>query len=196
MVSFPGFRIETDSLGSKEIPAEALYGIHSVRAKENFPDQTPFHIEWYKALGVVKLSCYKAYSSFCHAVKDKRPGISLPFELLETNILEAMDYAATSIAKGEHFDSFIVPAISGGAGTSINMNVNEIIANLALAGLGLPYGNYERIDPIEAANIYQSTNDVVPTALKVAVIQLLAELEQSVNALRQRIEGLESKYSN
>jgi aspartate ammonia-lyase len=110
--------------------------------------------------------------------------------------MDALESAAVEISLGQHYASFIVPAISGGAGTSINMNVNEIIANRALQKLGSDLGNYEKIDPIEAANIYQSTNDVVPTALKVAVMHLLGDLESAINTLRQKIEITEGKYRN
>ncbi|MCX6270095.1 MAG: lyase family protein [Bacteroidetes bacterium] len=88
----------------------------------------------------------------------------------------------------------MVPAVSGGAGTSINMNINEILANLALLKLGENPGNYSRVDPVETANIFQSTNDVVPTSLKVAMMRLLQELEASVNIVRSKTEHLETEY--
>jgi aspartate ammonia-lyase len=188
------YRTEKDSLGSKQVPADVLYGIHSLRAQENFPDHTPFHIEWYKAMGTVKICCYRVYRSFCIAVNEKSKGSELPLSLIDEEVVDALEKAATQISEGLNYTSFIVPAISGGAGTSINMNVNEIITNVALKELGLDPGNYGRIDPIEAANIYQSTNDVVPTALKVAAMHLLGELESSINALRQKIEILEGNY--
>lgn len=190
------YRIENDSLGFMQVPANVLYGIHSLRAQENFPDHTPFPLEWYKAMGLVKLACYQAYSCFSTAVNERKPGASLPFPLLDNTVLDALKAAATEISEGEYFSFFIVPAVSGGAGTSINMNVNEIITNLALQKLGFEPGSYEKIDPIESANIYQSTNDVVPTALKIAVMQLLGKLETSINSLRQVIESTESKYRN
>jgi aspartate ammonia-lyase len=190
------FRTENDSLGPMQVPANVLYGIHSLRALENFPDRTPFHIEWYKAMGVVKLACYQTYKSFSIAIGERTQVTELPFSLLEKEVVSALELAAAEVAEGQHFSSFIVPAISGGAGTSINMNVNEIVANVALEKMGLKPGEYEKIDPIEAANIYQSTNDVVPTALKVAVMQLLGDLESEINTLRQSIEITEGKYRN
>lgn len=190
------FRTETDSLGSMQVPANVLYGIHSLRAQENFPDQTPFHSEWYKAVGVVKLACYQAYRSFCMALNDRKPESELPFTLLDIKVVDALENAASEVSEGKHFTSFIVPAISGGAGTSINMNVNEIIANVALQKLGHEPGSYDILDPIEAANIYQSTNDVIPTALKVAIMHLLGDLESAINSLRQNIEITEGKYRN
>jgi aspartate ammonia-lyase len=190
------YRTENDSLGPMKVPANVFYGIHSLRAQENFPDQTPFYVEWYKAMGTVKLACYQAYRSFSQAVNERASGADLPFTLLDKQVIDALEFAAEEVSEGKHFSSFIIPSISGGAGTSINMNVNEIIANVALKKLGFGPGNYEKIDPIEAANIYQSTNDVVPTALKVAIMQLLGDLEASINSLRQKIELTEGKYRN
>ncbi len=190
------YRTENDSLGPMQVPANVFYGIHSLRAQENFPDHTPFHLEWYKAIGVVKLACYQAYRSFCAAVSERKPGAELPFTLLDKQVVDSLEAAALEVSEGEYFSSFIVPAINGGAGTSINMNVNEIISNAALLKLGLTPGTYERVDPIEAANIYQSTNDVVPTALKVAIMHLLGDLESAINSLRQKIEATESTYRN
>ncbi len=195
-MSLNNFRTETDSLGPMQVPANVFYGIHSLRAEQNFPDKSAFHLEWYIALGTVKLSCYKAYRSFCQAVADRSDLNDLPISLMDIKVLDALEDAATEVSEGLHFTSFIVPAISGGAGTSINMNINEIIANVALLKLGFEPGTYEMVDPIESANIYQSTNDVVPTALKVAVMHLLGELESSINLLRQKIEITEGKYRN
>jgi len=108
--------------------------------------------------------------------------------------LNALITAAGEIAAGDHFSHFIVPAVQGGAGTSINMNINEIIANRALLILDREPGEYNMIDPIETANIYQSTNDVIPTALKVAVMELLQTLEDAVNNTRKETENLEKRY--
>jgi aspartate ammonia-lyase len=188
------YRTEHDSLGPLQVPAFVLYGIHSLRAVSNFPEHTPFNFEWYKALGIVKLACFRAYENFCSAVRGRN--IELPFNLLENDVLQALESAASEVSEGMYFTSFIVPAVSGGAGTSINMNVNEIIANVALQKLGHELGSYDIIDPIEAANIYQSTNDVVPTALKVATMHLLGDLESVINTLRQKIELTEGKYRN
>ena len=189
-------RKEKDFIGEKDIPDDALYGIHSLRAKENFPDNTPFHIEWYKAVGTVKTACYITYRKFRKAVQEKYDEQKLPHEFIDDKILDALERAAGKVSSGRHFDSFIVPAVQGGAGTSINMNVNEIITNLALIDIDEKPGNYNIIDPIEHANIFQSTNDVIPTALKVAVMQLLDELEESINKLRKEVEAAESKTRN
>jgi aspartate ammonia-lyase len=184
------YRTEKDSLGEKQVPGDALYGIHALRAKENFPGNTPFPVEWYKAIGITKQACYKTYRKFRDASAAKF-GKKLPFKLIDDEILYAMINAAGEVAEGNHFDHFIVPGVQGGAGTSINMNINEIIANLALLKKGCKYGDYSVIDPTEQANIYQSTNDVIPTALTVAAMRLLQDLENDINNLRQKVEELE-----
>jgi aspartate ammonia-lyase len=184
------YRIEIDTLGEKQIPADALYGIHALRAKENFPGNTQFPVEWYKAVGLTKLACYRTYRKFRDAAILKL-GNNLPFSIINDRILDAMISAAGEVGNGDHFDQYIVPAVQGGAGTSINMNINEIIANSALLKTGNKCGEYTFIDPTEHANIYQSTNDVVPTALTVAVMKLLQTLEDAVNRLRQKVEEYE-----
>lgn len=189
-------RTEKDFIGEKEIPEEALYGIHSVRARENFPDKTPFHIEWYKAIGTTKLACYQTYGSFKQAVAQKYPGKKFPIPFISSEIMDHLEASAMEVADGKHFDHFIVPAIQGGAGTSINLNVNEIIANLTLQKMGKLAGDYSVVDPFEHANVFQSTNDVIPTSLKLATIRLLEILEEKINKLRFKVEELESKNRN
>ncbi|MDQ2177414.1 lyase family protein [Marinifilum sp. D714] len=189
-------RIESDFISNREIPKDALWGVHSLRAKENFPDNTQFHKEWYMAVGVVKQACYRTYLDFLKGIDRKFPNQEFPFQLLDKNLIENLNDAADEVNLGKHFDHFIVPAIQGGAGTSINMNVNEIIANRALLQAGENCGNYNKVDPFEHANVFQSTNDVIPTSLKVAAIRLLQELEESINNLRLQVEKTESNYRN
>ena len=184
------YRIEKDSLGEKKIPADALYGIHALRAMENFPCDIPFQFEWYKAVGLTKLACYNTYIKFHKAAKEKY-GKDIPVVTINEKIIKTLADTAKKISEGAHFDQFIVPAVQGGAGTSINMNINEIITNTALIKLGNKPGDYHVIDPVESANVFQSTNDVIPTALTVAVMMLLQKLEESVNNLRQKIESIE-----
>jgi aspartate ammonia-lyase len=187
-------RLEKDFLGEVEIPAEAMYGIHSVRAVSNFPFSSAFHQEWYKAIGLVKMACYITYRNFKTAAKSKFKLEELSIPFMEDSLVDALEKAALRVSTGESWDHFIVPAIQGGAGTSINMNVNEIISNLALKELDKPAGSYEIIDPIEHANIYQSTNDVIPTSLKITSMQLLNELEEKINELRFSLEKLETEH--
>lgn len=181
------YRVEKDALGEKQIPENALYGINAVRARENFPGDSSFPIEWYKSVGLTKQACYNTYLNFARAAEKKYSG-DLPLILLNEDILNNLISATTEISNGNHFENFIVPAIQGGAGTSINMNINEIITNVALLKAGHKCGDYSLIDPLEHANIFQSTNDVIPTALTVAVMMLLKSLEEKINSLRQKIE--------
>jgi aspartate ammonia-lyase len=185
-------RFEKDSLGCKEIPSDALYGIHAVRARENFPGNSRFAEEWYRAVGITKLACYRTYRHFRDAAREKL-GNCLPFKVISDDILDALISASEEVSEGKHFDQFIVPAVQGGAGTSINMNINEIIANSALLLIGHKCGDYNFIDPLEHANIYQSTNDVIPTALTVAVMRILQALESHINDLRHKLEEYEKK---
>ncbi len=189
-------RKETDALGQVSIPEDALYGIHAWRASRNFPDQSPFHHEWYKAMGMVKLAAYQTIISLRSAAISSINENQLPHGLEDARVFEFLRDAASEVASGRYFDHFIVPANQGGAGTSINMNVNEILANVALKNMGLKPGQYDKVHPLEHANLFQSTNDVVPTALKVAIMQLLTGLEESVNRLRQAMELLEQKHRN
>ena len=184
------FRTEKDSLGQKEIPSDALYGIHALRAKENFPGNTSFPVEWYKAVGITKLACYNTYRKFRDTATEKY-GKDISVKIIGNEILDAMTASSREVAEGKYFEHFIIPAVQGGAGTSINMNINEIITNAALLKNGNKCGEYTYIDPTEHANIYQSTNDVIPTALTVAAMFLLQSLENRVNSLRIKIEKLE-----
>jgi len=177
-----------------KLPENALYGIHSLRARENFPDQAPFNKAWYCQVGTVKLACYLTYLNFKKALLQTYDKQDIPIKLIDDQILDSLVQAATQVSKGMHFDQLVVPAVQGGAGTSINMNVNEIITNVALKSLGKKPGDYEIIDPVEDANIYQSTNDVIPTALKIATMNLLEALERDINKLRAGVEKLENKY--
>lgn len=189
-------RQEKDYIGTIEIPQNALYGIHSLRAKENFPDETRFSKEWYMGMGFVKKACYLTYKDFKDAANKNYNLEELPINFLDDEVIFALIQAADEVSEGKYFDNFIVSAFQGGAGTSINMNINEIISNVALQKLGKKPGEYKYIDPIEAANIYQSTNDTVPSALIVASMKLLTELETSINDLRFEIEKLEQTYRN
>ena len=189
-------RTEKDFIGSLQIPKNALYGIHSLRAKNNFPIKIPFQVEWYKAVGITKLACFITYENFKTAALRKYKKSEISIDFFDEEIISVLKKSAEEIADGKYFDNFIVPAIQGGAGTSINLNVNEIIANSALQKIGKELGDYKTIDPIEHANVYQSTNDVIPTALKVATIGLLEKLETRINKLRFEVEKQEKKHRN
>ena len=189
-------RTETDDLGTVTIPITGLYGINAVRAVQNFPDTTPFHLEWFKAIGQTKQACYQTYRSFKLAINKNENQLKLPFALIDDVIMDTLEKTASEMAEGNYFEHFIVPAIQGGAGTSINMNCNEIIANAALLKLNNKPGNYQQVHPIEHANIYQSTNDVIPTSLKVAILTMLPKLEKAINQVRLHTEQLEKQTAN
>ncbi|OFX67497.1 MAG: aspartate ammonia-lyase [Bacteroidetes bacterium GWE2_29_8] len=189
-------RKEKDFLGEKLIEEKALYGIHSLRAKENFPDERPFHIEWYKAIGLVKKSCYETYKQYSIAVRNTYTNKEITDNLIDEKIIDILIESAGEVSSGMHYEYFIVPGITGGAGTSINMNVNEIIANVSLIKYGKRPGEYKFIDPIEHCNIFQSTNDVIPTSLRICIMELLNVLEGKINKLRFSIESLEKRYRN
>lgn len=193
MISQP-MRTEKDFIGEKELDDSALYGIHSLRARDNFPDTTRFHIEWYKAMALVKRACYMAADEFFTEASRKYDLNGLHIRVVKGEYLRVLAESASECEEGKYFENFIVPAVSGGAGTSINLNLNEILANRALQKLGRKPGEYPVIDPIEDANIFQSTNDVVPTSLRVAAMQLLLVLEDSINSTRKVTEELEQKY--
>ncbi|MFO8055337.1 MAG: lyase family protein [Bacteroidales bacterium] len=189
-------RTESDLIGEVSLPEGALYGIHSLRACRNFPKQSRFSQAWYRGIGQTKLACYQTYKKFLLAIEQKYPGKEIPLKFMDEKLINALIDSAIEVAEGRHFDHFIVPAVSGGAGTSLNMNINEIIANLSLLKLGHQPGDYSRVDPVEHANIYQSTNDVIPTALKVTLTGLLERLEEGINDLRESIEQVEQTHRN
>jgi len=189
-------RTEKDFIGEVSIPAEALYGIHSYRASQNFPHKVPFPLEWYMATGTVKHACYKTIRKLRTALLREHPELISHLRIPEEKIIGALESAAMEVSAGSHYEHFIVPAVQGGAGTSINLNINEIITNVALNALGRNPGEYNKMDPIETANLFQSTNDVIPSALTLATMQLLNELEEVINITRSSFEHLESKYRN
>lgn len=157
-------RVEHDLLGELEVPSDVYYGIHTLRAVRNFPVsgvQINAYPSLVKALAYVKHACAAANSRFGS---------------LEENKVSAIIAACKRIENGEFTDQFVVDVIQGGAGTSTNMNANEVIANIALESLGKVKGEYGILHPLEDVNRSQSTNDVYPTAIKVALnfeIQLL-----------------------
>lgn len=170
------FRQESDFLGTAEIPHDVYWGIHTYRAKNNFNiSGYRIHPEFIKAFGIVKLAC-------AQTIKD--------LGVWEEGKAQAIINACDELSRGALNDHIIVDPIQGGAGTSLNMNVNEVIASRAAEIYG------ERIDPIEDINKFQSTNDVYPTALKIASILLLRELEKQVTALQESFQAKEREFAN
>jgi aspartate ammonia-lyase len=164
------FRTESDLLGSLEVPARALYGIHTQRAIDNFPlTGRPVRRPLAHAFGQVKLACLRTNQAIGRFPDEHK--------------FAALEKACTELAEGLLDDWIVVDALQGGAGTSTNMNVNEVIANRALRLLGRPLGDYATVHPIDDVNLHQSTNDTYPTALRVAAILEIRLLERSVTAL-------------
>jgi aspartate ammonia-lyase len=164
-------RIEKDFLGEKEVSAEAYYGIQTLRAVENFPiTGVPVHPELIRVLAVVKKAAALA---------------NMDVHLLPVPIGQAIVQAADEVAQGALAGEFIVDSIQGGAGTSINMNMNEVLANRAIELLGHTKGEYFHCNPNNHVNMSQSTNDAVPTAVKIAAYQLAMELVKTMEELYQ-----------
>ena len=154
-------RLEHDLLGDKEVPSAAYYGVHTLRALENF-NITGITIAAYpdlvRALAQIKLAAAQA---------------NRELGLLDNTRTEAIVAACREIIAGKYHEQFVVDVIQGGAGTSTNMNANEVIANRAIELLGGEKGDYALVNPNDHVNYGQSTNDVFPSAGKLAVLKLL-----------------------
>jgi aspartate ammonia-lyase len=178
-------RVEKDKLGLVELPDEALYGLQSRRAKDNFAlGMAPTNRRLIMAIVKVKKAAAAAYAKL-----DQKAA----------RIYQAIEEACDLLLAGKTGDAFetmfIVESIQGGAGTSTNMNVNEVLANLALRILGQPLGSYDLVHPLDHVNRGQSTNDVYPTALRIAAIELLRDLSQGCADLQQALQMKENEYS-
>ncbi len=165
-------RTEHDLLGDREVPADAYYGVHTLRAVENFPiTGTPIshYPDLVRALAEIKMAAARANHEL---------------GLLNAERADAIAAACREIRAGRLHDQFVVDVIQGGAGTSTNMNANEVIANRALEILGHGRGDYAQLHPNEHVNMSQSTNDVYPTALKLATYTGIFRLVEAMGHLR------------
>ncbi|NCU23157.1 hypothetical protein DZC41_06670 [Acinetobacter haemolyticus] len=162
-------RTEKDLLGLKEIPDHCYYGVQTLRAIENFNlsssklSQFPHFI---KALAIIKSAC--AHSNF-------------KLNKIDDNKNNAIQYACQQIMNNQYHDQFMVDMIQGGAGTSTNMNINEVVANVGLEYLGRSKGEYQYLHPNNDVNMSQSTNDVYPTAIKLGLISAIEQLNTPFN---------------
>ena len=175
-------RTEHDLLGERKVPDEAYWGVHTLRALENFPiSGKPIgsYPELVRSLALVKHAA---------ALANRDHG------LLDGALCGAIIAACEEIASGRLHDQFVVDVIQGGAGTSTNMNANEVIANRALEILGHPKGDYRHLHPIEHVNMSQSTNDVYPTALRVAACFGIERLLLAMGELRQAFEAKAEEF--
>jgi aspartate ammonia-lyase len=175
-------RTETDSLGSLEIPADAYWGIHTARALENFPiAKRPISVypELIVGLAMVKQASARA---------NKEIGV------LPAQKADLIDRAAQLVIDGQFHDEFVSGVIQGGAGTSTNMNANEVITNIALELAGREKGDYAFLSPIDDTNRSQSTNDVYPTAIKVGLSLSLLSLLDELDLLRSSFLGKSREF--
>jgi aspartate ammonia-lyase len=176
------YRTEKDWLGIEKIPSDALYGIHTLRAMENFPlAGVPVNRSLVHAYGAVKLAAARTN-------REQGRWTEATFRAIETACREMME---------GRLDAHIsVDALQGGAGTSTNMNINEVLANRALQILGKAPGDYQAIDPIGDINLHQSTNDTYPTALKVAALTGIRSLEAELVTLVEAFQRKEKEMAH
>jgi aspartate ammonia-lyase len=177
-------RVEKDFLGERELPDHVYYGVQTLRGVENFQitgvpvSSEPFFIQ---AFGYVKKAA---------ALANRELGV------LPADVADAIVHACDRIIAGEFLDQFPTDMIQGGAGTSTNMNVNEVIANLALEHLGRPKGDYQRVDPHDHVNCSQSTNDAFPTAFRIALINRLGSYALALARLRDAFHDKGAEFSS
>lgn len=179
-----GYRRESDLLGMRDIPACALYGVQTLRGLENF-DISKFHLNEYP-LFINGLAITKEAA----AIANHELG------LISDAQKDAIVQACEEIRKGEHHEHFPVDMIQGGAGTTTNMNANEVIANRALEIMGYKRGEYQYCSPNDTVNHAQSTNDAYPTAIHIGMyyshLRLVEELERLIAALRAKSEDFKN----
>jgi len=177
-------RREHDFLGERDIPAAAYWGVHTARAVENFP------ITGQAIGGWSDLVCALAF------VKRASAQANLSFGVIDERLCLAIERACDDLVRGELHDQFVVDVIQGGAGTSTNMNANEVIANRALEHLGFDKGRYDVLHPNDHVNASQSTNDVYPTALRLAAWFGIGRLIAAMGELRQAFEAKAAEFAN
>ncbi|MFO1519172.1 MAG: aspartate ammonia-lyase [bacterium] len=176
----PRHRFENDALGPKKIPAEAYYGVQTARALENFP-----------------IGGWKAHPSFIEAtvvIKKAAAQVNMNLRMISPKIGKAIVRACDEILAGKFKDQFVVDVFQAGAGTSHNMNVNEVIANRANEILGKTKGSYSPVHPNDHVNRAQSTNDVIPTAIRLAALKELKSFFPSAKALTRSLRKKEKEF--
>jgi aspartate ammonia-lyase len=177
-------RIEHDLLGEREVPADRYYGIQTLRALENF-----------KITGI-PISHYPLFIRCLAYIKKAAALTNKDLGLLRTEIADAINKACDEIIDGQLIDEFVVDVIQGGAGTSTNMNANEVIANRALEILGYKKGRYDIIHPLNHVNMSQSTNDVYPSSLRLTLSKKLDGLVDAMELLRKSLSAKGDEFAN
>lgn len=183
-MSGAAMRQEHDLLGDRAVPEDAYFGIHSVRAVENFP------------ITGTAISIYPEFIRALASVKQAAAMANRDLGLLAPAKAEAIIRACEEIRSDQFLDQFIVDVIQGGAGTSTNMNANEVIANRGLEHMGHRRGEYGFLHPIDDVNMSQSTNDVYPTAVKIALQDMIQELVGAMGGLRRVFETKSAEFAD
>jgi aspartate ammonia-lyase len=185
VLGFSGARTRTehDLLGHREVPDDALYGVQTLRALENFP------------ITGVPLREFPSLIEALAAVKEAAALANADLGLLGPELCDAIVRAAREVRAGRHHEHFLVDMIQGGAGTSTNMNANEVIANRALELLGGRRGDYDRLHPNSHVNLSQSTNDVYPTAVRIALHGEIERLRRTMRALADAFSSKGREFS-
>src|SRR5438034_4683731 len=178
------YRIEHDSLGERELPNNAYYGVQTVRALENF------------AISGIPLKNFAHFVDALAYVKKAAAQANSELKVLDGKIADAIVRASDEILAGKLHDQFVVDMFQGGAGTSTNMNANEVIANRGLELMGHAKGEYKHLHPNDHVNCSQSTNDAYPTAIKLAVIFSLKDTLAGMGELRQALAGKEKEFAH
>src|SRR5919112_5317224 len=168
-------RIERDPLGEKAVPSGALYGIQTLRAAENFP--------------IAGLRPLPAFVDAVIWIKRSAAVVHKHTGRLEGRLADAIVQAADEVLQGQHRDQFIVDVYQAGAGTSHNMNANEVLANRANELLGGARGAYKPVHPNDHVNMAQSTNDMIPTAIRLSSLAALGPLLEAGRALRDALNA-------
>ena len=177
-------RLEHDLLGDKEVPSEAYYGVHTLRALENFP------------ITGITIAVYPDLVRALAQIKRAAAQANCELGLLERERMEAIVAACDEVVAGRLHEQFVVDVIQGGAGTSTNMNANEVIANRALEIMGHARGEYGFLHPNEHVNMSQSTNDVYPTALKLATYVGIFRQVDAMAYLRAAFERKAEEFAD
>ena len=177
-------RLEHDLLGDYQVPINAYWGVHTARAVDNFP------------ISGVPIGHYRSLIRALAIVKQAAAQANFELGELSAEINEAISKACQEVADGKFDSEFVVDAIQGGAGTSTNMNANEVIANRAIEILGGSKGDYDIVHPLNEVNKSQSTNDVYPTALKLALILEINELLKAMAHLQTAFQGKADEFKD
>ena len=176
------YRSEHDSVGERAVPKDVYYGVQSLRAAENFP--------------ITGLAMHPELINSIAEIKKASAITNYEIGLLEKRVADAIVAACEEIAAGKLHEAFIVDPIQGGAGTSLNMNANEVIANRAIELLGGEKGDYRLVNPNDHVNYGQSTNDVFPSAGKLAVLKLLVRAQIQLERLSEALEAKAEEFDD